>query len=90
MAISHLEAAGDPHIPRSMMLFGGPIDTRINPTAVNKLAVEKGIEWFRQHVISAVPWPYPGRGRKVYPGFLQLTGFISMNMDRHVNAHGSV
>jgi poly(3-hydroxybutyrate) depolymerase len=87
MAVSHLEATSDPDIPRSMILLGGPIDTRINPTAVNQLAVEKGIDWFRQHVISAVPWPYPGRGRQVYPGFLQLTGFISMNMDRHVKAH---
>jgi poly(3-hydroxybutyrate) depolymerase len=70
-----------------MILLGGPIDTRISPTAVNRLAQEKGIDWFRQNVVTVVPWPHPGRGRRVYPGFLQLTGFISMNMDRHVNAH---
>ncbi len=74
-------------VPRSMILLGGPVDTRINPTAVNQLANDKGIDWFRQHVITTVPWPHPGRGRQVYPGFLQLTGFISMNLDRHVNAH---
>jgi poly(3-hydroxybutyrate) depolymerase len=87
MAVAHLEAISDPNAPRSMMLFGGPIDTRISPTAVNRLAMEKGIDWFRQNVIAPVPWPYPAHGRRVYPGFLQLTGFISMNMDRHVNAH---
>ncbi len=87
MAVSYLEAIKDAAAPRSMILLGGPIDTRVNPTAVNKVAVEKGIDWFRQHVVTAVPWPYPGQGRKVYPGFLQLISFISMNMDRHVNAH---
>ena len=87
MAVSHMEARADPHTPRSMILLGGPIDTRISPTAVNKLAAEKGIDWFRQNVITTVPWPHPGQGRRVYPGFLQLTGFMSMNLDRHVNAH---
>jgi poly(3-hydroxybutyrate) depolymerase len=87
MAVSHLEMRQDADIPRSMILLGGPIDTRISPTAVNRLAQEKGIDWFRQNVVTVVPWPHPGRGRRVYPGFLQLTGFISMNMDRHVNAH---
>ncbi len=87
MAVSFLEARDDPASPRSMILLGGPVDTRINPTAVNQLANEKGIDWFRQHVITAVPWPHPGRGRLVYPGFLQLTGFISMNLDRHMSAH---
>ena len=87
MAVSYLEAQDDPDSPRSMILLGGPVDTRINPTAVNQLANDKGIDWFRQHVITTVPWPHPGRGRQVYPGFLQLTGFISMNLDRHVNAH---
>ena len=87
IAVAHLEAIRDDHVPRSMTLLGGPIDTRINPTAVNKLAVEKGIDWFRQHMITTVPWPYPGHRRRVYPGFIQLSGFISMNMDRHVNAH---
>lgn len=87
MAVSHLEAVDDPDRPRSMILLGGPIDTRVSPTAVNQLAQEKGIDWFRRNVITTVPWPHPGHGRRVYPGFLQLTGFISMNMDRHVNAH---
>jgi len=87
MAVSHMEAHADPHTPRSMILLGGPIDTRVSPTAVNKLAAEKGIDWFRQNVITTVPWPHPGQGRKVYPGFLQLTGFMSMNLDRHMSAH---
>ena len=87
MAVSHMEARGDPLVPRSMILLGGPIDTRISKTAVNKVAEHKGTDWFRRNVISSVPWPYPGAGRKVYPGFLQLTGFMSMNLDRHVNAH---
>ena len=66
-----------------MTLMGGPIDTRINPTAVNKLAEERGIDWFRRNVITKVPFPHPGVMRDVYPGFLQLTGFVSMNLDRH-------
>ena len=78
---------GDPDRPASMTLMGGPIDTRINPTAVNKLAEEKGTDWFRRNVIMTVPFPHPGAMRRVYPGFLQLTGFMSMNLDRHVTAH---
>ena len=70
-----------------MMLMGGPIDTRINPTAVNKLAEERGIDWFRRNVITKVPFPHPGVMRDVYPGFLQLNGFVSMNLDRHLDAH---
>ncbi|MGE0699995.1 MAG: polyhydroxyalkanoate depolymerase, partial [Hyphomicrobiaceae bacterium] len=68
-------------------LAGGPIDTRISPTVVNQLAVERGTDWFRRNVITSVPWPSPGFGRLVYPGFLQLTGFMTMNLDRHVSAH---
>jgi poly(3-hydroxybutyrate) depolymerase len=86
-AVALMETRGNPHVPRSMILKGGPVDTRISPTAVNKLAEEKGTNWFRQTVISAVPWPNAGHGRLVYPGFLQLTGFMAMNMDRHVTAH---
>ena len=86
-AIADMEASGDPFVPHSMMIAGGPIDTRRSPTAVNRLAQEKGTEWFRSNVISTVPWPSQGYGRKVYPGFLQLTGFMTMNLDRHVNAH---
>jgi poly(3-hydroxybutyrate) depolymerase len=67
--------------------MGGPIDTRSNPTAVNTLAEERGIEWFRRNVITKVPFPHPGVMRDVYPGFLQLNGFVSMNLDRHLDAH---
>jgi poly(3-hydroxybutyrate) depolymerase len=69
-----------------MTLMGGPIDTRINPTAVNQLAKDKPLEWFANNVVMNVPWPQPGFMRPVYPGFLQLSGFMSMNLDRHVNA----
>ncbi|HEV7409006.1 MAG TPA: polyhydroxyalkanoate depolymerase, partial [Bradyrhizobium sp.] len=86
-AVSIMEADHDPYVPLSMTLMGGPIDTRRNPTAVNNLAEEKGIEWFRNNVISKVPFPHPGFMRDVYPGFLQLNGFITMNLDRHMDAH---
>jgi poly(3-hydroxybutyrate) depolymerase len=86
-AVSVMEARGDRFAPASMTLMGGPIDTRRNPTAVNLLAEERGIEWFRDNVIMQVPWPAPGFGRDVYPGFLQLSGFMSMNLDRHIIAH---
>ncbi|HEY8334159.1 MAG TPA: polyhydroxyalkanoate depolymerase [Tardiphaga sp.] len=86
-AVSLMEAEGDRFVPVSMTLMGGPIDTRRNPTAVNNLAAEKGIDWFRNHVITKVPFPNPGVMRDVYPGFLQLNGFISMNLDRHMDAH---
>ena len=86
-AVSVMEAEADPFVPVSMTLMGGPIDTRRNPTAVNDLAAKKGIDWFRNHVITKVPFPYPGLMRNVYPGFLQLNGFISMNLDRHMDAH---
>ncbi|HXZ15170.1 MAG TPA: polyhydroxyalkanoate depolymerase, partial [Roseiarcus sp.] len=66
---------------------GGPIDTRRSPTEVNKLAERRGLGWFRRNVLHRVPFPYPGFGRMVYPGFLQLSGFMAMNLDRHVNAH---
>lgn len=86
-AVAVMEAEKDPYFPTSMTLMGGPIDTRRNPTAVNELAEKKGINWFRSHVISKVPFPHPGFMRNVYPGFLQLTGFMSMNLDRHMDAH---
>ena len=86
-AVSLMEAADDPYVPNSMVLMGGPIDTRINPTGVNALAEERGIEWFRRNVITKVPFPHPGMMRDVYPGFLQLHGFMSMNLDRHIEAH---
>jgi poly(3-hydroxybutyrate) depolymerase len=86
-AVARMEEMGDPYAPLSMTLMGGPIDTRINPTAVNKLAETRGIDWFRTHVITKVPFPHPGVMRDVYPGFLQLHGFVSMNFDRHLDAH---
>jgi poly(3-hydroxybutyrate) depolymerase len=86
-AVSVMEANRDPFVPLSMTLMGGPIDTRKNPTSVNNLAAQKGIDWFRAHVITKVPFPHPGFMRDVYPGFLQLNGFISMNLDRHMDAH---
>jgi len=86
-AVALMEADKDPYVPRSMVLMGGPIDTRINPNGVNKLAVGRGINWFRHNVITKVPFPHPGIMRDVYPGFLQLHGFVSMNLDRHLEAH---
>jgi poly(3-hydroxybutyrate) depolymerase len=67
--------------------MGGPIDTRRNPTAVNELAGQRSIEWFENNVISFVPPPHTGAMRRVYPGFMQLTGFMTMNLERHMNAH---
>lgn len=86
-AVSLMNAARDTAAPRTMILIGGPIDTRCSPTAVNRLAEQRGIEWFRKNVIMKVPLPHAGMMRDVYPGFLQLGGFISMNFDRHVGAH---
>ncbi len=86
-AVSLMEADDDPHVPTSMVLMGGPIDTRVNPTAVNDLAEKRGTDWFRNHVITKVPFPNPGFMRDVYPGFLQLNGFVSMNLARHIEAH---
>ncbi|SSC69446.1 unnamed protein product [Ciceribacter sp. T2.26MG-112.2] len=86
-AVAVMEANGDPLYPSSMTLMGGPIDTRSNPTAVNELAQNKPLEWFKDNVIMNVPWPQPGFMRAVYPGFLQLSGFMSMNLDRHMIAH---
>lgn len=86
-AIARMEAENDPYVPHSMILMGGPIDTRINPTGVNNLAEERGTDWFRHNVITKVPFPHPGMMRDVYPGFLQLHGFVSMNLDRHLDAH---
>jgi poly(3-hydroxybutyrate) depolymerase len=86
-AVALMDAEGDPATPASMTLMGGPIDTRRSPTAVNLLAEQRGVEWFRRNCLHNVPFPYPGFGRLVYPGFLQLSGFMAMNLDRHVNAH---
>ena len=86
-AVAVMEGRDDPYVPSTMTLMGGPIDTRVAPTAVNDLAMSKGIDWFRNNVIMTVPFPHPGFMRRVYPGFLQLTGFMSMNLDRHMTAH---
>jgi poly(3-hydroxybutyrate) depolymerase len=86
-AVALMEAESHPCIPSSMTLMGGPIDTRKSPTAVNKLAQERGIEWFRKNCLFKVSWPNPGFYREVYPGFLQLSGFMAMNIDRHMTAH---
>jgi len=86
-AVALMNAAQDPAAPKTMILMGGPIDTRRNPTAVNNLAQEKGVDWFRKNVIMKVPAPHAGMMRDVYPGFLQLGGFMTMNLDRHLDAH---
>jgi poly(3-hydroxybutyrate) depolymerase len=89
-ATALMEADGDVCAPRSITLMGGPIDTRINPTVVNTLAEERGSDWFRRNVITRVPFPHPGAMRDVYPGFLQLNGFVSMNLERHLDAHNNL
>ncbi|MCC7251669.1 polyhydroxyalkanoate depolymerase [Hyphomicrobium sp.] len=86
-AAAVMAANDDPAQPASMTLMGGPIDTRRNPTKVNKLAEEKPISWFERSVINYVPFPNAGFGRRVYPGFIQLTGFMTMNLERHTQAH---
>lgn len=86
-AVSLMAAEKDPARPRSMTLMGGPIDTRRSPTVPNKLATERSLGWFERTVVTRVPANYPGFMRRVYPGFLQLSGFMSMNLDRHVGAH---
>ncbi len=86
-AVALMEARNDPYTPLSMTLMGGPIDTRVNPTSVNALAEGRDIDWFRRNVVMKVPFPHPGFMREVYPGFLQLSGFMSMNLDRHISAH---
>ena len=86
-AVSLMEGKGDRSVPRSMTLMAGPIDTRVSPTEVNRFAGSHTLSWFERHVITQVPWPYPGMARDVYPGFLQLSGFMGMNLDRHLTAH---
>ncbi|MTD94631.1 polyhydroxyalkanoate depolymerase [Hyphomicrobium sp. xq] len=86
-AVAVMAADGNAAQPASMTLMAGPIDTRVNPTKVNKLATGKPMSWFERNLIARVPWKYPGAGRRVYPGFVQLTAFVSMNINRHYNAH---
>lgn len=87
VAASIMAQADNPAQPRSMTLMAGPIDTRVNPTKVNELAKSKPIDWFERHLIARVPARYGGGGRQVYPGFVQLAAFMSMNIDRHLKAH---
>jgi len=87
VAVCVMAMNNNPMQPRTMTLMAGPIDCRINPTVVNKLATDHPIEWFEKNLISTVPKRLPGGGRKVYPGFTQLSAFMSMNTDRHVKAH---
>jgi len=86
-AVALLAEDASPLQPASMTLMAGPVDARINPTRVNELAVSRPIGWFQRNLIATVPRRYPGAGRRVYPGFVQLTAFMSMNIDRHVKAH---
>ncbi len=85
-AISLMASQGET-TPRTMTMMGGPIDARNSPTAVNNLAVNKPFSWFENNVIYRVPGNFPGAGRRVYPGFLQHTGFVAMNPDRHMTSH---
>ena len=87
LAAISLMASNGETTPRSMTMMGGPIDARKSPTAVNNLAMDKSHEWFESNVIYRVPVNYPGAGRRVYPGFLQHTGFIAMNPNRHMKSH---
>ena len=82
-----MSAGKHPCRPRTLTMMGGPIDTREAPTAVNILATKRPHAWFQQNVIATIPYSYPGAGRKVYPGFLQLAGFMSMNLGDHLNSH---
>lgn len=85
--VSIMAEDNNPATPRSMTLMAGPIDTRLNPTKVNSLAKTKDISWFEDKMIGVVPWRYKGAGRRVYPGFMQLSAFVSMNLDKHIGAH---
>jgi poly(3-hydroxybutyrate) depolymerase len=86
-ATALLAQAGDPAQPQTLTLMGGPIDTRVAPTQVSQFAEAHSLQWLERNVIGVVPMRYGGAFRRVYPGFLQLAGFLSMNLDRHVNAH---
>ncbi len=89
-AVSLLAADHDPAQPRSMTLMGGPVDVRVAPTAPTQFAASKQLSWFERELTATVPAWYAGAGRRVYPGFLQLGAFMSMNPDRHVDAHAKI
>ena len=86
-ATAIMGAEKDPCRPVSLTMMGGPVDTRASPTSVNDMAMDRPLSWFESNVIATVPMSYPGAGRKVYPGFLQLAGFLSMNLETHVMSH---
>jgi poly(3-hydroxybutyrate) depolymerase len=86
-AVALMAEENHPATPRSLTLMAGPVDTRINPSKVNELATSNPIEWFANNLIATVPYRYAGAGRRVYPGFMQLTAFMNMNVERHMNAH---
>jgi polyhydroxyalkanoate depolymerase len=86
-AVALMSGDQNPATPRSVTLMGGPVDVRVNPTGVNDLANAHDFQWFEDNLIHRVPWRYEGRGRKVYPGFLQLSAFLSMNAGRHAEQH---
>jgi len=86
-AVALMSADRNPSRPRTLTMMGGPVDTREAPTAVNTLATERPHAWFEQNAVVTVPMMYPGGGRKVYPGFLQLAGFMSMNLGNHMMSH---
>jgi poly(3-hydroxybutyrate) depolymerase len=86
-AAAVMSADKHPSRPRTLTMMGGPIDTREAPTAVNTLATQRPHSWFQQNVIATVPYTYPGAGRAVYPGFLQLAGFMTMNLGSHLTSH---
>jgi poly(3-hydroxybutyrate) depolymerase len=86
-AAAIMGAENDPCRPASLTLMGGPVDTRASPTGVNDIAMARPLAWFRDHVVATVPLNYPGAGRRVYPGFMQLAGFISMNLETHLMSH---
>ena len=83
IAAAVMAEAGNAAQPRSMTLMAGPIDPRVNPTKVNELAQSKPMEWFEKNLIATVPMRYAGAFRRVYPGFVQLAAFMSMNIERH-------
>ena len=87
VATALMASRGEDCQPASLVLMGGPIDTRRNPTKVNELAGARSINWFEQNAVSVVPFPHAGVMRPVYPGFMQLTGFMTMNLEKHMNAH---
>lgn len=90
VATAVMAAAGEEARPASITLMAGPIDTRVSPTTVNTFAGSKPIRWFERHLIATVPWPHAGAGRRVYPGFVQVSAFVSMNAARHRRAHRDI